>query len=190
MAYQKTEKVRAGIEARKNLFIAAAIDIVSKEGHAGLTTNAVAAGSKLSVGLIYKYFADLTELTAALVQQQLDRDVAAIRAAAAAVPNSPLAAALGVYYARLKWPKLTHMLMGQPIYQIGIRNEIAKLIVVTPVGLLPKARTQAAIAALGALTALAAAEDGNKTSQLTATLFVLRGIGYGEATARRLVERV
>lgn len=189
MAYAKTEKVLSGIEARKNLFLAAATDIISKEGPAGLTVNAVAEGSGQSVGLIYKYFADLTELLAAVVQQQLDRDLAAIREAAEKenTPGDALAAALTVFFARLKRPKLTHMLMGQTIYQLGIRNEIARLIDATPIGLPPKARTQAATAALGALCVLAVTDDVHKTKLQGAVLFALRGIGYTDAFARRLV---
>lgn len=189
MAYNKTEKVLAGIEARKNLFLAAAIDIISKHGTVGLTVNAVAEGSGQSVGLIYKYFPDLTELRAAVVQQQLDRDLAAIREAATGAPGAQLASALAVYYARLKKPKLVHALSAEPIYQLGISAEIAKLIRAT-LDFTPKGASLAAAGTLGALCALAVANDGAKMKPQEVLLFVLRGIGYTDAIARRIVERV
>jgi AcrR family transcriptional regulator len=186
MTYTKTPKILAGIEARKNLFLAAATEIVGKEGIAGLTVATVAEHSGQSVGLIYRYFADMHELIAAMVQQQLDQHVAAIRKGT--TPGAPLASALAVYYSLLKKPKLVHMLMGHPIYLIGIRNEVARLIDVPTV--LPKQRQQAATAAVGALIALALSNDGAQGRSQAALLFALRGIGYGDAGARRAMERV
>ena len=81
MAYRKTEKVLAQLEAKRAGIIAAAIDVIAKVGMDGLTTDMVADRAGIASGLIYKYFADKTELMAAVVALLLARDLAAIREA-------------------------------------------------------------------------------------------------------------
>jgi len=66
MAYRKTEKVLANLEARRNSILASAIDVIARSGMDGLTTDAVAARAGIAAGLMYKYFPDKTELVAAV----------------------------------------------------------------------------------------------------------------------------
>jgi AcrR family transcriptional regulator len=123
MAYRKTEKILAGIEARKAGIMAAAIDLISRNGLDGFTTDAIAARAELAVGLIYKYFPDKTELLAAVVAQLLARDLAAIREAG----NLP-----GGIRAWMQRVAANHRLMATigavPAYRAGIRAELAKMI--------------------------------------------------------------
>lgn len=81
MAYRKTEKVLAGIEARKATIIAAAIHIIGKHGMEGLTTDAIAMRAKVSVGLLYKYFPDMVELQAAVFAHVAASDLEILRSA-------------------------------------------------------------------------------------------------------------
>src|SRR5258705_10485654 len=100
MAYRKTEKVLASLEARRNSILASAIDVIARSGMEGLTTDAVAARAGIAAGLMYKYFPDKTELIATVTAQLLARDIAAMRKAAAAEkdPVPALAAAIvGVF---------------------------------------------------------------------------------------------
>jgi len=81
VAYRKTEKVLAQLEAKRNSIIASAIDVIGKSGMDGLTTDAVAERAGISNGLIYNYFPDKTELLAAVVAKCLERDLAAMKEA-------------------------------------------------------------------------------------------------------------
>jgi AcrR family transcriptional regulator len=81
MAYRKTEKVLAQLEAKRNSLIAAAIDVIEKHGLDGLTTDLVADRAGVAAGLLYRYFPDKTELLAAAVAQCLERDLTAMKEA-------------------------------------------------------------------------------------------------------------
>ena len=107
MAYRKTEKVLANLEARRNSILASAIDVIARSGMEGLTTDAVAERAGVATGLMYKYFPDKAELIAAVVAHLLARDVAAIRDAAQAEkdPLHALAAAMG--YSLAAWTTRT-----------------------------------------------------------------------------------
>src|SRR5882672_34185 len=134
MAYRKTEKVLANLEARRNSILASAIDVIARSGMEGLTTDAVAERAGVATGLMYKYFPDKAELVAAVVAHILARDLAAMRAAASIekTPLPALAAALAAFFRRLDNAHLVRALSGAPIYQIGIRDELAGLIHDTP----------------------------------------------------------
>lgn len=80
MAYAKSEKIIEGIEARKARIVAATFQIIAKSGLPGFTMGAVATRARLSEGLIYKHWADKTELLAAATAQVLARDLALLRA--------------------------------------------------------------------------------------------------------------
>src|SRR5258707_14208662 len=92
MAYRKTEKVLASMEARRNSILASAIDVITKSGMEGLTTDAVAERAGIAAGLTYSYFADKDELIAAVIAHLLARDVAAMKGAAGIEKDDPLQA--------------------------------------------------------------------------------------------------
>jgi AcrR family transcriptional regulator len=123
MAYRKTEKVLAQLEARRASIIASAIDVISKHGLEGLTTDSVAARAGIAVGLIYKYFPDKTELLAAVVAQLLDRDRAAMKEA------ESLAEAIGTLFHRAATNyRLMSTISQLPAYREGMKRELARLI--------------------------------------------------------------
>lgn len=79
MAYRKSEEINEGIEARKARLLSATFHVIAKSGLAGFTMGAVATRAKLSEGLVYKYWADKTELLAAATAQVIARDLDHLR---------------------------------------------------------------------------------------------------------------
>lgn len=189
MAYRKTEKVLAELEAVRTSIIASAIDVIRKSGHEGLTMDGVKARAKCSVGALYSRFPDLAELNAAVTTQLLNRDVEAIRALPAGDPIQTLAGALLVFYSRLENPNLLRMLMAQPAYRLALRAEVERLIRAAGIDGTAKERAMAAAAALGAIAGLVDVADGSKTRAPAAILLALRAVGIGEAAARKAVDR-
>src|SRR5258706_14963223 len=129
MAYRKTEKVLANLEARRNSILASAIDVIARSGMDGLTTDAVAARAGIAAGLMYKYFPDKTELVAAVFAKLLARDLAAMRDRANEEkdPLRALAAVIAVFYGIAQSP-LARACGANPIYCKGIEDELYGLI--------------------------------------------------------------
>lgn len=192
MAYRKTEKVLAKLEARRHSIMACAIDVLSKSGMGGLTTDAVAERAGIAVGLIYKYFPDKTELLAAVVAQLLARDIAAVREASIAEKDNPLhalAAGITVLYHRMDNPRLVKAMVAQPAYRLGIRTELERLIRAAMTDLSAKDRLLASAAALGAIYGLYDVSDGSKNRASAAVAFVLRGIGVTDDVSGNIIAR-
>lgn len=76
MAYRKTQKIEEAMEERKSAILQAMLDVAGKHGLEAATTAAIAKRGKFSEGVIFKYYADKTELIAAglahLLQQHLE----------------------------------------------------------------------------------------------------------------------
>src|SRR5258707_3356476 len=186
MAYRKTEKVLANLEARRNSILASAIDVIAKSGMEGLTTDAIAERAGIAAGLTYSYFADKDELIAAVIAHLLARDVAAMKGAAGIEkdPLQALAAAMAVFFGRMDNAHLVRAMAGAPVYQLGIRGELERLIRGADLDLAPKARTLAAAGAVAALYGFFGVSVTPKNSAPAALLFGLRGIGVSNRMAR------
>lgn len=131
MAYRKTEKVLAHLGAMRASIVGSAIDVISRTSLECLTTDAVAARADMSVGNIYRYFADKDELIAAVVATVLARDLAAMRAAAIACPGpiEKLASGICVFSRRMVANRRTMVAIGAlPAYREGIKDEFEALI--------------------------------------------------------------
>ena len=191
MAYRKTEKVLAQIEARRNSIIASAIDVIAKAGMEGLTTDAVAARAGIANGLMYKYFPDKSELLATVFAKLLARDLETVRAAASDEkdPLQAFATAMAVFYEMCQSP-LSSACGANPVYRKGIENEFYRLIYATGADLDKTDVKYAAKATMGALYGLAGAHGHHGKVASMAILFVLRGIGVSNATARKVVARM
>ena len=126
MAYRKTEKVLAQLEAKRSALIAAALDVIEKVGLDGLTTDLVAERAGVAAGLLYRYFPDKTELLAAAVAQCLERDLTAMKEASntAGLPDAVavLASRMVINY------RIVSQISRFPAYREGIRRELARLI--------------------------------------------------------------
>lgn len=187
MAYRVTEKIQAQLDARRASIIKATIDVISKHGMGELTVAMICEQGQFSMGLIYKEFPDLVELKAAAAAHVLDRDRDAMRKAVADMksPMAALATALAALYARMVHPHLVHAMVGDPVYSKGMRNEIENLI--DAAFDTDKLDIKyAARATLGALSSMAGAQGTAQDRSQAAVLFALRGIGFTDATARRV----
>jgi AcrR family transcriptional regulator len=130
MAYRKTEKVLAQLEAKRSGLIAAAIDVIEKVGLDGLTTDLVAERAGVASGLLYRYFPDKTELLAAAVAQCLERDLTAMKAASNTFsPADALSNSISTLASRWVLNYRTISQIGRfPAYREGVRRELARLI--------------------------------------------------------------
>jgi AcrR family transcriptional regulator len=96
MAYRRTERETARLAARYEAIIEAARALASENGLGAVQIVPVAEHAGIAAGTVYRYFPSKDDLVAALVNATAAREVAAIRAAAAAAPGalSGLAAAI------------------------------------------------------------------------------------------------
>lgn len=188
MAYRKTEKVIAQLEARKSLIVAAAADVIAKGGIEALSTEAIAARAEIAVGAIYKYFPDKHEILAAVIAKAIERDVAALRAAAEAegYPINAFASALAVLYSHMKEPLLVNAIASHPAYSAAVREELAKLIKGYAPDITPTTRKLLAAAAFGSLVGSFAMAGPGRWAGKAACTFALRGLGVPQAAAERL----
>jgi AcrR family transcriptional regulator len=96
MAYRRTERETARLSARHEAIIAAARALASESGLGAVQIAPVAERAGIAAGTVYRYFPSKDDLVAAVVSATAEREVAAIRDAAAAAPGalSGLAAAI------------------------------------------------------------------------------------------------
>lgn len=180
MAYRKTEKILTHLANQRELLLDRAVTKIKISGFDKLTSDTLAARAGVSVGLIYKYFPDMNELRAAIVQRLLDQDLAAIRDRTAAEnhPVAALAAAIRVFYGFARVSNLFRAMSEQPAYRAGIRAELESLIKAAVPDMGPKPRAMAAASVLGALYGSADADFNGGTPM--AVSFALRGLGLFE----------
>lgn len=76
------------------MLLEAATRVLIRDGYEGLTTNRVAEEAGASVGSLYQYFSNKTELVAALLDQHTTRMMSALRAEAPRILALPLEAAV------------------------------------------------------------------------------------------------
>lgn len=102
MAYRQTEKVLEHKEQTRNAILRAAATLVRQEK--AVTMEAVAAGAGLSVGSLYTYFRNRSDLLASLFEFRAEHELAAMRAALAsdADPIAALCTAVRVQFARAR----------------------------------------------------------------------------------------
>jgi AcrR family transcriptional regulator len=80
--------------------LAAAAQVLEREGYARATTNRIAARAGVSVGTLYQYFADKDEIFDAVIRREIDGLRRVLRDAAPA-PREPLAVGLRLLLAAL-----------------------------------------------------------------------------------------
>ncbi len=104
-------------DARERL-IAAAAQIIARDGYSGLTIAGTAARAGLSVGSVYRHFESKAELAAEVFRREADREFAAVQLAAelAAQPLPALEHAVATFAARaLASPRLAWALLAEPV---------------------------------------------------------------------------
>jgi AcrR family transcriptional regulator len=195
MAYRRTERETARLAARYDAIVEAARAVAERAG--------------IAVGTVYRYFPSKDDLVAAVVSATAEREVAAIRMAAAAAPGtlSGLAAAIvafasGVMRARrLAWAVLAEAGEGGGAGGLAHRRtlggEFERLIqAAITAGQLPEQPPAATAAAIIGATAeslvgpFAPPSSGPQAERAAVqgiTLFALRALGVADARARGLV---
>jgi AcrR family transcriptional regulator len=209
MAYRRTERESARLAARHEAIIAAARALAGESGLRAVQIVPVAELAGVAAGTVYRYFPSKEDLVAAVVSDTAEREVAAIRTAAAGAPGalSGLAAALTVFgTGTLRMRKLAFALLAQApdgaeagslVFRRRIGHEFEGLIrAAIAGGYLPE--QPPAVMAAGVLGAMVeslagplvpapSGPDAERAAVQRMALFALRALGVADAQARGLV---
>jgi len=208
MPYRRTENVARRLAARHAAIIEAARRAASEGGMAAVQIAPVARNAGIAAGTVYRYFPGKTDLVAALLAEMSEREIAALRAAAAAAPGplSALCRAIMTFAARvLRQRRLAFAATAEPVdaeldglrlsFRQALATEFASLIAAAIAGKhLPEQDTALAAAALlgllveGSIGPLAPQPAGREHEMVQSlTLLALRALGVADARARGLV---
>jgi AcrR family transcriptional regulator len=208
MPYRRTENVVRRLAARHDAIIAAARQIASEGGLAAVQIAPVAARAGIAAGTVYRYFPAKTDLVAALLSGMAEREIGALRRAAAGAPGplSALSAAIMTFAARaLRDRQLAFAAIAEPVdaeldgartaFRRTLAAEFAERIAAAVVeGRLPEQDSELAAAALtgllveGLIGPLAPDASGREREIVQSlTLTALRALGVADARARGLV---
>lgn len=122
-------RIKPRVKARRNpvqqrssatvdAILEAAIQILAREGQAGLTTNAIAARAGISVGSLYQYFPNKQAVVDALLQRHAGRVQPLLAAAVASAAGRPLAAAIDEVVGALIAAEAGDLRMAQIFHQL------------------------------------------------------------------------
>ena len=208
MPYRRTENVVRRLSARHDAIIAATGQIAGEGGLAAVQIAAVAARAGIAAGTVYRYFPAKTDLVAALIEEMTEREMGALRRAAAGAPGplSALSAAIMTFAARaLRDRRLIYAVIAEPAdAELGaargnFRQSLAaefsgRIAAAVAEGRLPEQDPALAGAALtgllveGLIGPLAPDASGRERDIVQAlTLTALRALGVADARARGLV---
>jgi AcrR family transcriptional regulator len=211
MAYRRTERETARLAARHEAIIVAARALARESGLGALQIAPVAERAGIAAGTIYRYFPSKDDLVAAVVSATAEREVAAIRAAAATAPGalSGLAAAIAAFASGTLQARRLALAMlseapesgdaGRFAFRRSISAEFEGLIrAAIAAGHLPDQPPAAMAAAiigavvegLGPLAPTLAGPAAERSAVQGITLFALRALGVIDARARGLVVSV
>jgi AcrR family transcriptional regulator len=208
MPYRRTENVARRLAVRRDAIIAAAREIARDGGMAAVQIALVAARAGIAAGTVYRYFPSKTELVAAMLAEMSEREIGALRHAAAGAPGplSALSAAIMTFATRvLRDRRLAFAAIGEPVdaeldgIRVGFRRSLAnefvrRIAAAIAEGRLPEQNAEvAAVALIGLLTEaligpLAHDVAGRERDVVQSlTLMALRALGVADARARGLV---
>jgi AcrR family transcriptional regulator len=202
--------VIARLAARHEAIVAAARALAGETGMSAVQIVPVAERAGIAAGTVYRYFPSKDDLVAALVRATAEREITAIRSAAAAAPGSlsGLAAAIMAFAAgtlrtrRLAWAMLAEAPdSGADAERLAFRRSLggefeALIRAAIAAGHLHDQAPAAAAAAIigatleslvGPLAPSPAGPDTERAAVQTLTLFALRALGIVDARARGLV---
>ena len=208
MPYRRTENVARRLAARRDAIIAAAREIARDGGMAAVQIALVAARAGIAAGTVYRYFPGKTDLVAAMLAEISEREIGALRRAAAGAPGplSALSAAIMTFATRvLRDRRLAFAAIAEPVdaeldgIRVGFRRSLAnefamRIAAAIAEGRLPEQDAEvAAVALIGLLTEaligpLAQDVAGHERDAVQSlTLTALRALGVADARARGLV---
>ncbi len=207
MPYRRTENVVRRLAARHDAIIAAAREVAADGGMAAVQIVPVAQRAGIAAGTVYRYFPGKTDLVAAVLAEIAEREIGALRRAAAVAPGplSALAAAIMTFAARaLRHRRLAYAAIAEPVdaeldavrrdYRKKLADEFALRIAAAVTGKhLPDQDAPLAAAAIvglliegliGPLAPDAAGREREAVQSLA--LIALRALGVADARARGL----
>jgi AcrR family transcriptional regulator len=208
MPYRRTDNVVRRLAARHDAIIAAAGQMASEGGLAAVQIAAVAARAGIAAGTVYRYFPAKIDLVAALIEEMTEREMGALRRAAAGAPGplSALSAAIVTFATRaLRDRRLIYAAIAEPVEaeidtaRTSFRRSLAaefstRIAAAVTERRLPEQDPKLAAAALtglliegliGPLAPDAAGRERDVVQSLTLT--ALRALGVADARARGLV---
>jgi AcrR family transcriptional regulator len=208
MPYRRTENVERRLAARHAAIIAAARQAASEGGMAAVQIAPVAQRAGIAAGTVYRYFPGKTDLVAAVLAEVSEREIAALRRAAANAPGplSALACAIMSFATRLlRERRLAFAAIAEPVdpalepIRLKLRKSLAdelagRIAAATASGHLPE--QDAGLAAVGLLGLLVEGTIGPLAPQArgrerelvqSLTLAALRALGLADPRARGLV---
>ena len=208
MPYRRTENVVRRLAARHDAIIAAARQVAGEGGMAAVQIAAVAERAGIAAGTVYRYFPAKTDLIAALLAEIAQREIAALRRAAAGAPGplSALSAEIMTFAARaLRNRRLAFATIAEPVdaevdaERLAFRRSLAaefaaRIAAAIAGGHLPEQDATLAAAALvgllveGLIGPLAPETPGREREMVQSlALAALRALGVADARARGLV---
>jgi AcrR family transcriptional regulator len=211
MAYRRTANVVRRLNARHDAIVEAAREAAAEGGMAAVQIVPVAERAGVAAGTVYRYFPGKVDLVGALIEAVAEREIEAVRRAAAGAPGplSALVAAIATFGVRaLRHRRLTWAVMAEPVdtevdalrqnYRKSLAGEIEARIRAAIEGAhLPEQDAGLAAAVLvgavlegliGPLAPTGADDPARAREAVQAlTLFALRGLGVVDARARGLV---
>jgi AcrR family transcriptional regulator len=208
MPYRRTENVVRRLAARREAIIAAARAAAREGGMAAVQIAAVAARADIAAGTVYRYFPAKIDLVKALFAEIAEREIAALKSAAATAPGplSALAATVMTFAARaMSDRRLAFAAIAEPVDaeidagRLTMRRALAgefalRIAAAATGGHLPAqdpAQSAAALTGLlveGLIGPLAPEANGNERDLVQSlALVALRALGVADARARGLV---
>lgn len=207
MAYRRTERENARLAARGAAIVRAAQALAGESGLRAVQIAPVAGRAGVAAGTVYRYFPSKEDLVAAVVNGTAERELAAIRAAAAAAPGtlSRLAAAIMAFGAgALRMRRLAAAMLapalgegGSASFRRRVTGELEGLINAAiagghlpegPGAVLAAAVLAAMVECLtGPLAPVAAGPEAERDAVQASAVFALRALGVRDALARGLV---
>ena len=208
MPYRRTENVKRRLAARHAAIIAAAREAASEGGMAAVQIARVARRAGIAAGTVYRYFPGKTDLIAAVLAEISEREIDALRHAAANAPGplSALACVIMSFAARaLRHRRLAFAAIAEPVdaeldpVRLRLRKTLSaefatRIAAAVAGGHLPEQDPRLAAAAvvgllieasIGPLAPDAAGREYERVQSLA--LVALRALGLADARARGLV---
>src|SRR5919107_891738 len=113
MAYRRTPRVQARLDAQRAAIVAAAAALLAEQGYAGCGMAAVAARAGVASGTVYNHFTGKVDLVAEVFRTIVSHEVEVVRTAAATGAAAECVTAVVETFARraLKSPRRAYVLL-------------------------------------------------------------------------------
>jgi AcrR family transcriptional regulator len=118
MAYRRTERVTARLNASRVRILSAALEIVAEHGYAGCSVAAVADRAGVATGSVYRHFPGKADLVAEVFRTASQREVDAVARAGLleGTAGERIASAIETFAGRaLRSPRMAYALLAEPV---------------------------------------------------------------------------